>query len=77
MERDSSTVKEGGFQGEGRQAKRSSPPRRSRRKYKRATGRKSSIWRVLVSLQVWPNLKWNRKLGDEGLVYKKTGRSDS
>ena len=25
MERDSSTVKEGGFQGEGRQAKRSSP----------------------------------------------------
>ena len=40
---------------------------RSRRKHERVSGRKSSPGRsaVLVSLQIWPNLKWEKRLGDE------------
>ena len=31
-----------------------------------------TIYRVLVSLQVWPNLKQERRLGDEEPAYKMT-----
>ena len=49
--------KEGGFQGEeGEQAKRTS--RRSRRKRNRVSRRKSSP----KDLQIWPNLKRERRL---------------
>ena len=34
------------------------------------------IYRVSVSLQVWPNLKWKR-LGNEGPAYKMTERNES
>ena len=57
----------GGLHSEGKQIPRrkrrackKSLPRRSRRKHERVSGRKTSprkICRVLVSLQVWPNLK--------------------
>ena len=35
------------------------------------------ICRVLVSLQVWPNLKWERRLGDEEPADKMTERNGS
>ena len=35
------------------------------------------ICRVLVSLQVWPNLKWERRLGDEKPGHKMKKRNES
>ena len=35
------------------------------------------IWRALVSLQLWPNLKWERRLGDERPAYKMSERNES
>ena len=32
---------------------------------------------VLISLQVWPNLKPEKRLGDEGPTHKMTGRNES
>ena len=66
----------GGLHGEGRQiprrkerASKESLPRTSRRNQERVNGCKSSAGRsaesFLVSLLVWPNLKWERRLGDE------------
>ena len=47
--------------------------RRSRRKHERVSGRKNlfkKICKVLVSLQGWPNLKWERRSGDEKPAHK-------
>ena len=35
------------------------------------------IWRVLVSLQVWPNLKWEWRLENEGTAHKMTRPNES
>ena len=53
-------------------ASNKSVSRRCRRKHERVSGRKSSPRQsaVLVSLQVWPNLKQERRLGDEGPAHK-------
>ena len=71
----------GGFHSEGRQvprkrerASKESLPRRKKRKHEQVSGRKSSPVRsaVLVSLQVWPNLKWEMRLADEEHALKLT-----
>ena len=49
--------------------------RRSRRVHERVSERRSCA--VLVSLHVWPNLKWRRRLGDEWPVHKMTDRNES
>ena len=57
-------------------ASKKSLPRTSRRKHERVSGRKGSLERsarVLVSLQVWPILKWEKRLGDEEPAHKKKG----
>ena len=64
-----STVKEGmpAPRRRGRASKKSLF-RRSRRKHELVSGRKSSPGRSAeswVSFQVWPNLKWERGLGDK------------
>ena len=72
-----STVKEDGFQGgEGRHAKK--PPYKKRR-HERESGRKSSLRGpgVLVSLQVWPNLKRERRLRDQKPAHTMTGLNES
>ena len=53
----------GALQSEERQV-----PRRKGRASKKSLPRK--ICRVLVLLQVWPNLKWERRLGDEEPTHK-------
>ena len=52
-------------------ASKKSLHRRSRRKHEWVSRRKSSLPRsaVLVSFQAWPNLKWERRLGDEEHAY--------
>ena len=35
------------------------------------------IYRVLVSLHVWPNLKWERRLGDEKPAHEMTEQTES
>ena len=55
-------------------------PRKSRRKHEPMSGRKKlsrTICRVLVSLQVWPNMKWEKWLGDKEPAYKMTVRNES
>ena len=70
----------GRLHGEGRQivrrkgrARKKSLPRTSKRKHEGEWTQKLSrtICTVLVSLQVWPNLKWERRLGDEGPAHEK------
>ena len=53
--------------------------RRSHSKHEGVSERKSSAGKsgILVSLQVWPNLKWERRLGDEEPAHKMTGRNES
>ena len=53
--------------------------RRSRRKHERVSEPKSSTGGsgVLVSLHVWPNLNWERKLRNEGPTHKKIGSNKS
>ena len=54
-------------------ASKKSLPRRSRRKARAGEWTQKlsrTICRVLVSLQVWPNLKWERRLGDKEPDYK-------
>ena len=50
-----------------------------RRKHERVSGGKNfrKICRVLVSLQVFPALKWEKRLGDKGPAHKMTGRNES
>ena len=45
-----------------------------KRRHEQMSGRKSSPVRsaVLVSLQVWPNLKWEMRLADEEHALKMT-----
>ena len=63
-----------GFHSEGRQVSRrgrvckENLPRR--RKHERVSGR-----RVLVLLQVWPNLKWERRLGEKEHAHKMKERN--
>ena len=35
-----------------------------------------TICRILVSFQVWPNLKWESRLGDEEPAHKMTERNE-
>ena len=77
----------GGFHSEGLQiprrrlrASKKSLPRGSRRKYELCEWKQKlsrTICRVLVSLQVWPNLKWERRLGEEESTHKMTERNES
>ena len=48
-------------------------------KHERVSGRKNCPREsaVLVSLYVWPNVKWERRLGDEGLAHKMTEQNES
>ena len=76
---------DGGLHSEGRQVSRrgrvskQSLPKRSIRKHKQVSECKSSSEQsaVLVSLQVWPNLKWERRLGDEEPAHKMAERNES
>ena len=72
MERVNSTVKEGRFQGgEGGQAKRASLGEVQGNMIVEWTQKLSrTICRVLVSLQVCLNLKWEARLGDEEPAHK-------
>ena len=71
----------GGLQSEGKQilrrkgrARKKSLPKGSKRRYERMTQRLSrTICRVMVSLQVWPNLKPERRLGDEEPAHERKG----
>ena len=77
----------GGLHSEGRQIPRrrlreskKSFPKGSRRKHELCEWTQKlsrTICRVLVSLQVWPNLKWKRRLGDEEPAHKMTERNES
>ena len=53
--------------------------RRSHSKREGVSERKSFAGKsgILVLLQVWPNLKWERRLGDEEPAHKMTGRNES
>ena len=53
-------------------------PRRSRRKHERVSGRKCSPGGsgVLVLLQVLPNLKWEKTLGEERPAHKMTKQNE-
>ena len=53
-------------------AGKESLPIRSRRELERVTRHNSFSGgsAVFVSLQVWPNLKWKIRLGDEGLLIR-------
>ena len=69
---------EGGLDREGRKIPRRTGrasnkgfPRTSRRKGEWTQKLSRTICRVLVSLLVWPNLRWERKLGDEEPAHKK------
>ena len=65
-------MKEGMFRGgEGGKARRASLGEVEEAKLSR------TICRVLVSLQVWPNLKWERRLGDEEPAHKMTEQNES
>ena len=68
-----------GLHSEGRQvtsrkgrASKKSLPKGGRGMHEWVSGRKSSPGRsaVLVSLQVWANLKWKKRLGDEEPAHK-------
>ena len=67
-----STVNEGRFQGGEKRASKESLPRRSRMKHEWTQKLSRTFCRILVSLHVWPNLKWERRLGNEGPADKMT-----
>ena len=71
MERVDSTVNEGKFQGgKGGRARRASLEQVEALAGEPTQKLSRTICRVLVSLLVWPNLKWKRRLGDEELAHK-------
>ena len=71
LEKVSSALKEGGFQrGERGKAQRTSMGKEGESPWEKIA------WKVLISLQVWPNLKPERRLG-EGPTHKMTGRNES
>ena len=67
-----STVNEGRFQGGKRgQARRASLEQVEARAGEWTQKLSRTIWKVLVLLLVWSNLKWERRLGDEEPAHKK------
>ena len=72
-----STVKEGKFQGEEKGQAKTFPGEVGEARAVEWTLQLSRrICRVLVLFQVWPNLKWERRLGDEGPAHEMTGRNE-
>ena len=66
-----STMNEGRFQGEGGKARRASLEQIEGSMSGELTQKVSRrICIVLVSLQVWPNMKWDKRLGDEKPAHK-------
>ena len=78
-ERVDSTAKEGRFQeGKGGQARIAFLGEAEGSRATELTQKLSrTICRVLVSLQVWPNLKWDRRLGEKELAPKTKERNES
>ena len=63
-----------------REGNKESLQRKSRRKHVRVSGCKKAHEEDMQSLdytQVWSNLKWKRRLGDEEPAHKMIGRNES